>query len=140
MDQRCNNVLDSGYHSYGGRGIRFKFSTILEGALWVMHNLGLKRHLELDRIDNNGHYEPGNLRYATRTTQQKNRRDSKVTAAMEEWAKTKSPYSLFTTLRLLRLMQSPDTIIASAKLAVQERRKNWRVIEENLARLGHTTS
>jgi hypothetical protein len=140
MDQRCNNPKDKGHHNYGSRGIKFNFDTILNGALWVMDNLGLHRHLELDRIDNNGHYEPGNLRYATRTTQQKNRRDSKVTIQTEEWAKIKSPYGVFTTLRMLRLDWSEQQIIASAKKAVQEKRKNWRTIEENLARLGHTTS
>jgi hypothetical protein len=106
----------------------------------VIDNLVLHGHLELDRIDINGHYVPGNLRYATRTTQQKNRRDSKVTIQTEEWAKIKSPYGVFTTLRMLRLDWSEQQIIASAKKAVQEKRKNWRTIEENLARLGHTTS
>ena len=34
-------------------------------GLWVQENLGLRKDMELDRIDNDGPYAPGNLRYST---------------------------------------------------------------------------
>ena len=63
--QRCTNPNDQAYQRYGARGIRFLFGSPTEMAVWVQTHLGLFRHLELDRIDNNGHYETGNLRYST---------------------------------------------------------------------------
>jgi hypothetical protein len=66
MKQRCENPSDARYADYGGRGIQFRFSTVLEAGLWIQENLGLDRKKELDRIDNDGNYEAGNLRWSTR--------------------------------------------------------------------------
>lgn len=63
---RCTNKNARAYAHYGGRGIRFNFTSPLAMAMWVESNLGLHPKLELDRIDNDGHYEAGNLRYVFR--------------------------------------------------------------------------
>ena len=68
QEQRCTNPSDTRYHDYGGRGIQFKFESVLAGYLWVMENLPLPLDLkkyQLDRIDNEKHYEPGNLQWVT---------------------------------------------------------------------------
>jgi hypothetical protein len=73
---RCQRSTDAGYPRYGGRGIEFRFATTAEAAVWVVENLGLERDKELDRIDNNGHYEPGNLRWVSRRQNVANQRRS----------------------------------------------------------------
>ncbi len=69
---RCTNPNNPGFSGYGGRGILFKFSSFTE----FMKDVGPRPQngLSIDRIDNDGHYEPGNLRWATGTEQQHNKR------------------------------------------------------------------
>jgi hypothetical protein len=69
---RCTNPHSQGFADYGGRGIEFRFASFEE---FIAH-IGLKPSpdLELDRIDNDGHYEVGNVRWADHSTQMSNRR------------------------------------------------------------------
>lgn len=129
--QRCENPRDSNYKNYGARGIRFKFSTIAEACRYMIRHHGLHRELEIDRIDTDGHYEPGNLQYATREEQQRNRRDSVLTSAQLYWATFKSPYAYHTSVRLLKTLTEKE-IIERANLAVRMKYKNWRRIQTRL--------
>jgi hypothetical protein len=74
--QRCANPNDAGYRRYGARGIEFQFASVAEAAVWVMENLGLHREKEVDRVNNHGHYAPGNLRWVTRRQNMANARGS----------------------------------------------------------------
>ena len=79
--QRCQNPECPAYKHYGMRGIEFRFKTATEAGIWVIENLGLEKGKELDRIDNEGDYEPGNLRWATRGQNASNTRKSKDSSA-----------------------------------------------------------
>lgn len=68
---RCTNPNYEFYSHYGGRGIRFLFTTFEQ----FLECVGLRPEgHSLDRINNDGNYEPGNVRWATRELQSNNRR------------------------------------------------------------------
>ncbi len=71
---RCTNEKASGakWEFYGGRGIRFLFTSFEE--FYAEIGSAPSPEHSLDRIENNGHYEIGNIRWATKSTQMKNRR------------------------------------------------------------------
>jgi predicted RNA-binding Zn-ribbon protein involved in translation (DUF1610 family) len=72
---RCQNEESPSYRLYGARGIEFRFSSSNEAAQWIADNLGIHgREWTIDRINNMGHYEPGNLRWANNIQQQNNTR------------------------------------------------------------------
>jgi hypothetical protein len=66
------------YQNYGGRGISYhpQWRDFRQFEQYILDNLGKKpsRAHTLDRIDNDGDYEPGNIRWATHSQQVNNRR------------------------------------------------------------------
>jgi hypothetical protein len=83
--QRCENEKNQAYERYGARGIKFKFDSPMDMAVWIAGNLGLDRTKQIDRIDNNGHYEKGNLRLVTPNVNQCNTRGFRATALMHKF-------------------------------------------------------
>jgi len=72
--QRCTNPNNPGYVHYGGRGIKVcdEWRASFEAFI---KSVGRRPEpgLQLDRIDNNGNYEPGNMRWITRDENMRNR-------------------------------------------------------------------
>jgi hypothetical protein len=89
MKDRCFNVRNKKYADYGGRGITVCAEwTGSDGFRSFLFSVGRKpgKSYELDRIENNGNYEPGNVRWAKRADQNRNtRRNRLVEHAGRTW-------------------------------------------------------
>lgn len=72
--QRCTNPKNPAYQRYGGRGIKFRFETF-EDWYRAVGPRPSPQH-SVDRINNDGHYEVGNLKWSTKSEQNANQRRS----------------------------------------------------------------
>ena len=104
IKERCNNSNSAAYKYYGERGIsiceewRNDFTSFYE---WSMNN-GYEEGLTIDRIDNDGNYEPSNCRWTTMSVQANNKRKVKpriyltidgINKPLKEWGE-ESEFSL----------------------------------------------
>lgn len=76
---RCNNPNNKSYKYYGGRGIKNLFTSLDEFRAYVRNVLKLRLYSQLkgrriDRIDVDGNYEPGNIRWVSHKESNVNRR------------------------------------------------------------------
>ena len=91
--KRCYNPSQKHYKNYGGRGISV-CQRWLDGYENFLADVGRKPgpRYSLDRINNNGDYEPGNVHWATPKQQGRNRRTNRKvqhngeTLCISEWA------------------------------------------------------
>lgn len=92
MLRRTTNPDDPGYKNYGGRGI--EVCTRWESVGNFIADMGpsYRKGLTIDRINNDGNYEPDNCRWTTRVVQQRNRTNTLRltylgrTLPLAEWA------------------------------------------------------
>lgn len=101
--QRCKNPKHPSYHNYGGRGIKVcdewdkSFQAFYDWSYTngysTENQKNEKLKLTIDRIDNNGNYEPCNCRWVDRKVQASNTRLAKLftingeTKCLSEWCK-----------------------------------------------------
>lgn len=96
--QRCVNPRHKNYKNYGGRGVRFVFVSVEQAVRWIAKNIGYRpsKNLTIDRIDNDWHYEAGNLRWATYSEQACNTRRTlahAIPGRMKRLCKLRPDYS-----------------------------------------------
>jgi len=93
MIQRCENPNNQEYKNYGGRGISicFEWHDAATFFKWAMAN-GYGEDLTIDRINNDGNYEPNNCRFIIEAAQHRNTRRNRLvrigneTKLLIEWA------------------------------------------------------
>lgn len=92
MRQRCSNPKHVAYKYYGVRGISVDpvWDTFLPFRKWCLENGYVEDatyRQELDRIDNDGDYGPGNCRWVSPL---RNRQNTRLTHSLTAWGETKS--------------------------------------------------
>lgn len=142
MVQRCTNPNHSHYWTYGGRGIEFRFESPQAAAEWIEQNLGLYKDMEIDRIDADGHYEPGNLQWVTaRENKEKARRTRHSEGVPTFYKGQQWPLSVPTVRRLMHEGLGRPAIIAHAKHVVATKSSHrWQVVEMRLRAMGELPS
>ena len=127
--QRCENPKDKSYHNYGARGIKFDFPSVTEAGLYLIKKYGMpKKALEIDRINNNGNYAPGNIRFVSHKINNLNKRGTVLTHFSQEYW----PYCYTTIIKKLSQGMTRKEIIEDAYEAVYRKRKNWKLIDARL--------
>ena len=94
MFERCENPKNTNYYLYGSRDICVckEWHNYMTFYKWAMDN-GYADGLTIDRIDNNGNYEPSNCRWVTKAEQNRNTRRNIIvtindeTHCLSEWCR-----------------------------------------------------
>jgi len=104
MKNRCKNPNRKKYKDYGARGISVCAEWENAGAFcsWALAN-GYNDGLQIDRINNDGIYEPSNCRWVTPKQNSRNRRNTvyleigEEVKCVSEWAELTgiSPYTIY---------------------------------------------
>lgn len=124
IKQRCLNHKQPKYNDYGGRGIIIckEWENSFELFYnWCLNNNWVKG-LEIDRIDNNGNYEPDNCRFVSRSENMNNTRYNTIinynneTKTLKQWANDLNiPYGRLAQ-RINKLEMPIDKAFSSEKL------------------------
>jgi hypothetical protein len=92
MIRRCTNPADPAYPDYGGRGISVCQRWLdVENFIRDLEPL-YQPGFEMDRIDNDGNYEPSNVRFVSRKMNTDNRRTAHLlthkgeTKSLQQWS------------------------------------------------------
>lgn len=90
IKKRCTNPNHPDWANYGGRGVECRFESFEE--FFAAIGPRPAKGWSVDRIDNERHYESGNLRWADKVQQNRNRRNNRLvtfqgeTLCLAEWA------------------------------------------------------
>lgn len=120
MHSRCENPNTPKFKNHGGRGIKICKEWSGRGGLsrfyaWAIEN-GYTDELTIDRIDNDGDYEPSNCQWADYNAQNRNKRDNiyitinGVAKIVEDWSKECGVSSLTIQKRLNEGVEGEDLL------------------------------
>jgi hypothetical protein len=137
MIQRCHSPNCRGFKHYGGRGITVceRWRKSLKAFLADMGPRPSTKH-SLDRINNDGNYEPGNCRWATQREQMANTRVTRLlnhngeTLCVKEWARRIGLTHSAVQFRLARGLSVAEALSPTRKRVVGERASAAKLTED----------
>ena len=123
---RCMNPKHHAFADYGGRGIEFRFVSFEE---FIAH-IGARPSADmvLDRIDNDGHYEIGNVRWAIWAVSNQNQRSTKLTPAKVVQIREMYAAGGITQTEIAQRFGVRDSLVSRVVT-----KKIWNNVEEKLA-------
>ena len=132
MKQRCLNPKDKGYKDYGGRGIKVCERWMVFANF--ISDMGPRPDgMTIERMDNDGDYEPSNCRWATQKEQKSNYRRNRFVTYRDQRYTLRQLCDLkgmrFSTLR--ERMQRGWTVEDAVDGPIQRKYVNSRTIEES---------
>lgn len=119
IKRRCLSEKDAGFPSYGGRGITMCPSWVNSFETFFKDMGSCPDGRSIDRIDNEGHYEPNNCRWATKEQQGNNKRSNVVIIAngrsltLAEWSRETGIQESTMARRLHGLGWAPEHVVGT---------------------------
>lgn len=102
--QRCINLNDSHFEDYGGRGITICpewANDYIEFRDWSLSH-GYAEGLQINRIENNGNYEPSNCNFVTSQINNQNQRTTKLSLGIANEIRVKYDSGYYTQQQLAK--------------------------------------
>jgi len=128
IKNRIKDTRNKSYKNYGGRGITLEFRTVDDMWFYVKTLPNYSVSLTIDRVNNNGNYEKGNLRWADSLTQNNNtRRNSCNVRRVNGSPNYQARITKYGKAVYLGTFKTKSSAISAVKKANEDKKNEYRL-------------